>query len=62
MSDEVTAVFGPTLVAIAEAAAKEVRAPRSAIDPTRRQLDYHPMSLDDGLGLLIPWLRNLGRL
>jgi nucleoside-diphosphate-sugar epimerase len=57
-----TAVFGPTLMAIAAAAASDVRPPRSADNPTSRQLGYAPMSLDDGLGLLIPWLRELGRL
>jgi hypothetical protein len=57
-----TAVFGPTLMAIAEAAANEVRAPRSSINPTSKQLGYQPMSLDEGLGLLIAWLRDLGRL
>lgn len=60
--EEVTAAFGPTLMAIAEAAANEIRAPRSSDNPTSKQLGYQPMSLDDGLGLLIPWLRDLGRL
>jgi nucleoside-diphosphate-sugar epimerase len=57
-----TAAFGPTLMAIAEAAAGEVRTPRSGDNPTSRRLDYHPMSLDDGLGLLVPWLRELGKI
>ena len=60
--ESLTLEFGPTLMAIAEAAAREVRAPRSADNPTSRRLAYDPMSLDDGLGLLIPWLRELGRL
>lgn len=60
--EEITAAFGPTLMAIAEAAANEVRVPRSSITPTSKQLGYQPMSLDDGLGLLIAWLRGLGRL
>jgi dihydroflavonol-4-reductase len=55
-------VFGPTLLAIAEAASAEVRAPRTADNPTHDELGYEPMSLDDGLELLIPWLRELGRL
>ena len=38
------------------------RPPRTAANPTHDQLGYDPMSLDDGLGLLIPWLRDLGRL
>jgi dihydroflavonol-4-reductase len=57
-----TAEFGPTLMAIAEAAAKDVRKPRSGDNLTARRLGYDPMSFDDGLRLLIPWLRELGRL
>jgi dihydroflavonol-4-reductase len=57
-----TAAFGPTLMAIAEAAAREVRTPRSAQNPTAERLDYQPMSLDQGLGLLIPWLREIGKI
>ncbi len=60
--EKITAAFGPTLMAIAETAANEIRAPRSSVNPTSKQLSYQPMSLDDGLGLLIPWLRDLGRL
>ena len=48
--------------AIAEAAAKEERKPRTNDNPTARRLDYCPMSFDDGLRLLIPWLHGLGRL
>ena len=51
---EVLDMSGPTLYAIAEAAADA--------NPTHDQLGYDPMSLDEGLGLLIPWLRDLGRL
>lgn len=57
-----TAAFGPTLVAIAETAAKEVRHPRSATNPTSERLGYDPMSIDEGLGRLIPWLRQLGKI
>ncbi len=57
-----TAAFGPTLMAIAEAAAGEVRTPRLARNPTAEALGYHPMSLDEGLGLLIPWLREIGKI
>jgi dihydroflavonol-4-reductase len=57
-----TAEFGPTLMAIAEAAAKDVRKPRTHENLTTRRLGYDPMSFDDGLRLLIPWLRELGRL
>jgi dihydroflavonol-4-reductase len=60
--EALTAEFGPTLMAIAEAAARDVRAPRTNDNLTVRRLDYDPMSLDDGLRLLIPWLRKLGRL
>jgi dihydroflavonol-4-reductase len=60
--DALTAEFGPTLMAIAEAAAREVRAPRADDNLTTRRLGYDPMSFDDGLRLLITWLRNLGRL
>jgi dihydroflavonol-4-reductase len=60
--EALTAEFGPTLMAIAAAAAGADRTPRSAVNPTSERLGYHPMSLDDGLGLLIPWLRELERL
>jgi len=59
---EVLDRFGPTLYAIAEAAANEVRTPRTDDNPTHDELGYDPMSLDDGLDLLIPWLRELDRL
>ena len=59
---EVLDMFGPTLYAIAEAAADEDRPPRTSDNPTHDDLGYEPMSLDEGLGLLIPWLRELGRL
>jgi len=49
-------------MAIAEAAANEVRTPRSAMNPTSERLGYNPRSLDEGLGLLIPWLRELGKI
>jgi dihydroflavonol-4-reductase len=60
--EALTLEFGPTLMAIAEAAAKDVRAPRPADNLTGRRLGYNPMSFDDGLRLLIPWLRRIGRL
>jgi dihydroflavonol-4-reductase len=60
--DALTAEFGPTLMAIAEAAAKDVRQPRTDDNLTTRRLDYHPRSFDDGLRPLIGWLRGLGRL
>ncbi len=60
--DALTAAFGPTLMAIAEAAANQVRTPRSATNATSERLGYQPISLDDGLGRLILWLRELGKL
>lgn len=60
--EALTAEFGPTLMAIAEAAARDVRAPRSRDNLTVRRLGYDPMPFDDGLRLLISWLRKLGRL
>ena len=50
-SEEITAAFGPTLMAIAGAAANVDRPPRSTINPTSEQLGYRAMSLEDGLGL-----------
>jgi dihydroflavonol-4-reductase len=60
--EALTAAFGPTLMAIAEAAASREKAPRSPDNLTATRLGYHPMSLDEGLGLLIPWLRELGKI
>jgi dihydroflavonol-4-reductase len=60
--EALTAEFGPTLMAIAAAAAKGVRRPRTSNNLTTRRLGYHPMSFDDGLRQLISWLRELGRL
>jgi len=60
--EALTAEFGPTLMTIAAAAAKAVRKPRTPDNLTTRRLGYDPMSFDDGLRLLIPWLRKVGRL
>ncbi len=60
--EALTAEFGPTLMAIAEAAANSVRRPRTKDNLTAQRLGYQPMSFDDGLRLLITWLRELGRL
>ncbi|TDO06971.1 nucleoside-diphosphate-sugar epimerase [Mycobacterium sp. BK086] len=60
--ERLTAEFGPTLMAIAEAAAKDARLARSADNPTTRRLGYDPISFDDGLRAYIPWLRKIGRL
>jgi dihydroflavonol-4-reductase len=60
--EALTAEFGPTLMAIAEAAATRVRKPRTNDNLTARRLGYQPMSFDDGLRLLISWLREIGKL
>lgn len=60
--DALTQEFGPTLMAIAAAAADEIRPPRAQPTPTTERLGYQPMSFESGLGLLIPWLREQGRL
>jgi dihydroflavonol-4-reductase len=60
--EALTAEFGPTLMAIAKAAAKSERKLRTNDNLTTRRLDYQPMSFDDGLRLLISWLRKLGKL
>ncbi len=60
--DALTAAFGPTLMAIAEAAAGRVRAIRSPTNPTAERLGYDPMSLHEGLGRLVSWLRELGKI
>lgn len=57
-----TTEFGPTLMAIAEAAATEVRPERPAVTPTSERLGYQPRSLDDGLRMLIDWMRRIGKL
>ena len=60
--DEMAAVFGPTLMSIAEAAAKGDRPKRSPDNPTRERLGYQPTSLDDGMGRLVTWLREIGKI
>jgi dihydroflavonol-4-reductase len=60
--EALTAAFGPTLMAIAEAAANTERTPRSATNLTAERLGYDPMSLDDGLELLVGWLREVGKI
>jgi nucleoside-diphosphate-sugar epimerase len=59
---EALEIFGPTLCAIAQAAANEARVPRSADNPTRDALGYEPMSITAGMHLLVDWLRELGRI
>ncbi len=59
---EQLAMFGPTLCAIAEAAAGEARPPRGADNPTRAALGYAPMSISEGMTRFVDWLRAVGRL
>jgi dihydroflavonol-4-reductase len=60
--EALTAEFGPTLIAIARAAAQGERTPRGDDNLTSRRLGYEPMSFADGLQLLISWLREIGKL
>src|SRR6202048_976434 len=59
--EELTAEFGPTLMAIAKPAAKSERKLKTTATLTPRRRGGEPMSFDDGLRLLISWLRGLGR-
>lgn len=59
---EAVEFFGPTLFAIAEAAATATRPQRPADGPTQADLDYHPMSLDEGMTRYVDWLREIGKL
>jgi dihydroflavonol-4-reductase len=60
---ELTATFGPTLVAIAAKAASE-RTSRQNLkeSKTYARLGYDPISLDAGLQATITWLREIGRI
>jgi dihydroflavonol-4-reductase len=56
-------VFGPTLIAIATKAAAGSPERRSLADSkTYKRLGYDPISLDQGLGSTLEWLREIGRL
>ncbi|MGA2932658.1 MAG: NAD-dependent epimerase/dehydratase family protein [Acidimicrobiales bacterium] len=60
---ELAAVFGPTLMAIATKAADESPSRRPLTETkTYKRLGYDPISLDEGLGLTVEWLREIGRL
>jgi dihydroflavonol-4-reductase len=60
---EVVAVFGPTLVAIAEKAAEGSPARRSLQDTkTWKRLGYDPISLDEGLRHTTQWLKEIGKI
>ena len=54
--------FGPTLVAIAAKALEHERPPRPAVTPTSERIGYEPVGLGDGLGQLVEWLRQLGKI
>lgn len=56
------AEFGPTLLAIARDPFAVGRVPRAEVTPTSERLGYDPISLDQGLGNLVTWLRELGRI
>lgn len=60
---ELLEVFGPTLIAIAIKAAAGSPARRSLEDSkTYKRLGYDPISLDQGLGSTLEWLREIGRI
>jgi dihydroflavonol-4-reductase len=60
---EAAAVFGPTLVAISEKAARgtPVRTPLHETK-TWKRLGYDPISLDEGLRRTTDWLREIGKI
>lgn len=55
-------MFGPTLYAIAEAAAGRTRIARTSDNPTRTALGYQPIAINEGMGRFVDWLRAVGRL
>ena len=60
---EAAAVFGPTLVAIAEKWAKETQR-RTPLHETKtwKRLGYEPINLDEGLRRTTSWLREIGKI
>ncbi|MBV8980322.1 MAG: NAD-dependent epimerase/dehydratase family protein, partial [Acidimicrobiia bacterium] len=59
---ELAAVFGPTLVAIAEKAEGATAVRRPLRDsPTWKRLGYDPISLDEGLQRTTAWLKEIGK-
>jgi dihydroflavonol-4-reductase len=60
---ELAKVFGPTLVAIAEKAAK-ARPDRRQLEDSKtyKRLGYSPISLDEGLATTLGWFREIGKL
>ncbi len=60
---ELAKVFGPTLVAIAEKAARATPERKSLEDSkTFKRLGYSPISLDEGLATTLEWFRAIGRI
>jgi dihydroflavonol-4-reductase len=60
---ELAKVFGPTLVAIAEKAARQSPERKRLEDSkTFKRLGYSPISLDDGLQQSLEWFRAVGKL
>jgi nucleoside-diphosphate-sugar epimerase len=60
---ELAKVFGPTLVAIAEKAARQTPDRKRLEDSkTYKRLGYNPISLDEGLASTLEWFRAVGRL
>lgn len=60
---ELAAMFGPTLVAIAEKAERgPVEHKRLEDTKTYKRLGYDPISLDEGLATTLDWLQAMGRL
>jgi hypothetical protein len=55
-------MFGPTLYAIAEASAHEVREPHNPDNPTRDALGYEPIGISEGMTRFVGWLRDVGKL
>ncbi len=59
---ELVKVFGPTLIAIAEKAARQTPERKRLEDSkTYKRLGYSPISLDDGLARTLEWFRAIGK-
>jgi dihydroflavonol-4-reductase len=59
---ELLKIFGPTLIAIADKAARETPVRKNLEESkTFKRLGYRPISLDEGLRHTLEWLRALGR-
>jgi nucleoside-diphosphate-sugar epimerase len=59
---ELLKVFGPTLVAIAEKAARQTPERKNLEDSkTYKRLGYSPISLDEGLATTLEWFRAVGK-